>query len=334
MFSGLILFVLGYRRKVHDKAHGQNILPFLQLISWVFVQNAGPVIITGTTRGERVSVAERYMDVYATNFSNKILWVNCTTETTMAKAFFAMVQSYDIKEAYFKRNLYELIYTIHKYFRQNQTLFVLEEAHIEDRYVRSFIGLGTRNPFADILITTPFKFAKGAHVSLNFTTFRTSNIQNVVNNLRPTLRKQFIDTHRIVNGEIYSYSRYNYQSMKRPRSDSDESDENSIEQSQIVEPNDSALLPAFPRGRNEERVYNILYMHNQINENLKKNQGDRGRIPNDVVMGLQQMDEREEYAALLRHRKASQKLAHELMKRLKNKDAGPKKKKFRFLTVP
>lgn len=126
--------------------------------------------------------------------------------------------------------MFEIIRIIHKHFSTEHTLFILEEAFLENIYIKTFIGYAKKNILTAILITNPFKIPRGKYVSVNYGMYKNLGLLYTIKTLNPNLKKKYIDSHRIVNGESLNHSGFTNQDPKREIEDED--DESHSEDSQ------------------------------------------------------------------------------------------------------
>lgn len=169
---------------------------FFKLITAAYKDKLGPIVITGGTRNERIALAERYADHYSKDIAEYMLWINCSTIAIMSSGFYAIAEAYNFPEAMATRNVYDLMDKVLTHFLPWKALFVLEEADVENKFMKKFFDLAKSGNNTSILVTHKKAVEPGNFSVLNYDLYKTRDFFSMLKGLKSNITEHndFNDT--------------------------------------------------------------------------------------------------------------------------------------------
>lgn len=165
-------------------------------MTWIFRQREGPVVVTAINRQEKMDIADEYMKYYANAISSNIYLINCSNNSVISRAFFEISESHRVGDPeHIQNNLWRVIESVFQHFSIKRTLYILEDAVLENKLVRHILKLAKKSSTADVLITVAKMADRGKYVVLNYDDFKSNGIMSLVRNLNPVLRRKYSDWH-------------------------------------------------------------------------------------------------------------------------------------------
>lgn len=112
---------------------------------------------------------------------------------------FRSIAEFYIKDAEYETDSYKIITSLHDYFGNQNTLFILEDVDLDDKYIRKFIKVARESLLTDILVTNVQSFIRGKFILLDFEIYKTRGLMYVVRGLTADLRLKYMEDHNLNN---------------------------------------------------------------------------------------------------------------------------------------